>query len=116
MDAPNNKAVKFDTGKAPLGLVPRSGIEGVARVMAFGAQKYGKHNWRNGMDWSRLIDAGLRHVEAFNDGEDFDPETGELHLFHALCCFMFVAEYYDKGLGTDDRYTNNNNNKDNKNV
>lgn len=102
-------AVKFDAGKAPLSLIPRSGLEGIARVMAFGAKKYGRNNWRNGMDWSRLIDAGLRHVEAFNDGEDRDPETGELHLYHALCCFLFLAEYYECGLGSDDRYSSANN-------
>lgn len=98
------EAVKFDTGKAPLGLIPRSALTAEAQVLAFGAKKYAKHNWRGGMDWSRMVDAALRHITAWNDGEDVDPETGISHLAHARCCLGFLIEYAEKGLGTDDRY------------
>ena len=98
------EAMKFDGGKPPLGLIPRSALIAEANVLAFGARKYAKHNWRGGMDWSRLIDAALRHITAFNDGEDADPETGISHLAHARCCLGFLIEYAEKGLGRDDRY------------
>lgn len=96
--------VKFDNGKPPLGLIPRQALEAEARVMAFGAEKYGRDNWRGGMDWSRLTDAALRHITAFVDGEDLDPETGLPHLAHARCCMAFLLAYGALELGQDDRH------------
>src|SRR5882757_7170258 len=95
--------VKFDQGKAPLSMLPRVALEQEAKVMEFGAKKYGKFNYRKGMKWSRLIDAALRHVYAFADGEDEDPETHLSHLAHARCCLGFLLEYADDNLGEDDR-------------
>lgn len=99
-----NCAVKFDAGKPPLGLISRTALEEEAKVMAYGVSKYGTHNWRAGMDFSRLMDAALRHVYAFADGEDLDKETGLSHLAHARCCLAFLLEYQGKSLGTDDRF------------
>ena len=97
-------AIKFDAEKPPLSLISRTALLEEARVMAFGRDKYGTHNWRNGMDFSRLMDACLRHVYAFADGEDNDKETGLSHLAHARCCLAFLAEYQGKSIGTDDRF------------
>ncbi len=97
-------AVKADTGKPQLSLIPSSALFGMGKVMTFGAQKYAAHNWRKGMDWSRLLDALLRHTMAVVDGEDFDAETGLPHVYHAMCCLAFLGEYQGKGLGRDDRY------------
>ena len=102
-DAPK-QAVKFDACKPPLGLISRTALEEEAKVMAFGAQKYGRDNWRAGMDFSRLVDAALRHVYAFADGEDNDKETGLSHLAHARCCMAFLLEFEGKSLGKDDRF------------
>jgi hypothetical protein len=101
-------AVKFDSGKSPLSLIPRSALIAEADVLAFGTKKYGKHNWRGGMEWSRLVDACLRHLTSWNEGENTDPETGYSHLAHARCCLGFLLEYEQKGLGTDDRYKEDN--------
>lgn len=98
------EGVKFDAGKPPLGLISRIALEEEAKVMQFGVEKYGTHNWRSGMDFSRLMDAALRHVYAFADGEDFDKETGLSHLAHARCCLAFLLEYQGKSIGMDDRY------------
>jgi hypothetical protein len=95
---------KDDAGKAPLSLIPRSALLAEADVLAFGAKKYQRDNWRKGMAYSRLIDAALRHVLAFADGEDADDETGLSHLAHARCCLAFLIEYEERGLGTDDRH------------
>lgn len=97
-------AVKFDEGKPPLGLISRTALLEEAKVMAFGEAKYGRHNWKGGMDFSRLGDAMLRHTYAFLDGEDFDPETGLSHLAHARCCAAFLLEYQGKKIGKDDRF------------
>jgi hypothetical protein len=98
------EAVKFDAGKPPLGLISRTALEEEAKVLAFGAKKYGRENWRAGMDFTRLVDAALRHVYAFADGEDLDKETGLSHLAHARCCLAFLVEYQGKSVGTDDRF------------
>ena len=31
-----------------------------------------------------------RHIDAWWGGEQKDPETGEHHLAHAICCGMFL--------------------------
>lgn len=97
---------KDDQGKAPLSLIPRSALLAEARVLAHGATKYGRDNWRGGMKWSRLLDAALRHITAYAAGEDVDNEeggTGESHLANARCCLGFLIEYAEQGLGIDDR-------------
>jgi hypothetical protein len=73
-------------------------------VLAFGAQKYAEHNWRNGFAWSRPLSAAMRHITAFNAGEDTDPESGLSHLAHAACCIMFLLEFEKTHPHLDDRY------------
>lgn len=98
------EAKKFDSGKPPLSLISRTALEEEAKVMSYGVGKYGTHNWRQGMDFSRLMDAALRHIYAFADGEDKDKETGLSHLAHARCCLAFLLEYEGKKIGKDDRF------------
>lgn len=75
---------KHDSGKPQLSLVSLELLEGLARVRAFGSIKYGKNNYRKGFKYSRSIDAALRHIHAFNNGEDLDKESGLSHIFHAV--------------------------------
>jgi hypothetical protein len=96
--------LKYDTGKPPLELVDPEFIEGVGRVLGFGAKKYSAHNWRGGFAFSRAIGAALRHTGAFNRGEDNDPESGECHLFHAACCLMFLSWFHKHRPDLDDRF------------
>ena len=95
---------KFDEGKPELGLVPRSLIWAVGTILTFGAKKYGAHNWRKGLAWSRAYNATLRHLTAFWDGETQDLESGKSHLWHAACELAFLIEFEEKGIGHDDRY------------
>lgn len=95
---------KFDEGKPELGLVPKSLIWAVGAILTFGAKKYGAHNWRKGLAWSRAYNATLRHLTAWWDGEDKDVESGKSHLHHAACELAFLIEYEEKGVGHDDRY------------
>jgi hypothetical protein len=96
--------IKYDGGKPRMELLPFEALEAVARVMAFGAVKYGDHNWRGGMAWLRLLGAALRHLGAWARGEKADPESGESHLAHAACCVLFLLTYEIAKLGTDDRH------------
>ena len=76
----------------------------VGAVLMFGAEKYDSWNWAKGMAWSRLVGAMLRHLCASDIGDGLDPETGMPHLWHALCCAMFLYVYEKRGIGTDDRH------------
>lgn len=95
---------KFDEGKPELGLVPKSLIWAIGAILTFGAKKYGAHNWRKGLAWSRAYNATLRHLTAWWDGENLDKESGKSHLHHAACELAFLIEYEEKGAGYDDRY------------
>lgn len=96
--------VKFDQEKTRLELVSDLAIEGLGKVLTFGAAKYHDDNWRLGLEWRRVIGAARRHLAAFSSGEDLDPESGLPHIDHALCCLMFLSEYQKTANGTDDRY------------
>ena len=95
---------KFDAGKPPMDLLSTEALIQTARVLEFGKAKYDSHNWRKGMSWSRLLGAAMRHLTAFNNGEDLDPETGLSHLAHLSCCTMFLLEYLKTHKELDDRY------------
>ena len=97
-------AIKHDQDKLPLHLLSTEAMNQTAAVLAFGAQKYAEHNWRNGFAWSRPLSAAMRHITAFNDGEDRDPESGLSHLAHAACCIMFLLEFEKTHPHLDDRY------------
>lgn len=98
------QGLKYDNSKEPLSLLSRVWLIGVAKVMGFGAKKYTAHNWRGGIERSRLVSAALRHILAYNEGEDVDSETGLNHLDHASCCLMFARETHDTHPNLDDRY------------
>lgn len=97
-------ALKFDTDKLPLHLLSTEAMNQTAAVLKFGAQKYAEHNWRKGFAWSRPLSAAMRHITAFNAGEDTDPESGLSHLAHAACCIMFLLEFEKTHPHLDDRY------------
>lgn len=97
-------ALKFDQDKLPLHLLSTEAMNQTAAVLAFGAEKYAAHNWRKGFTWSRPLAAAMRHITAFNAGEDKDPESGLSHLAHAACCIMFLLEFEKTHPELDDRY------------
>ena len=98
------EATKFDGEKNPLELLPFEALEDIGKVLEFGAQKYAAHNWRAGFKWSRLIGALMRHMFAWAQGQDKDPETGLSHLAHAGCCILFLISHEKNGYGEDDRH------------
>ena len=95
---------KHDAGKPPISLISSKAILEEAKVMAYGEKKYGRDNWRKGFAYSRLLDAALRHILSYNDGEDLDSETGISHLAHARCCLGFLIEQEVTHPELDDRH------------
>lgn len=95
--------VKFDDDKPRYDLIPPEALEGLAKVLTFGAKKYAPRNWEKGMLWGRVFGAAMRHLWAWWRGENTDPETGLSHLDHAACCIAFLQAYEVRKTGTDDR-------------
>lgn len=106
--ATESEATKYDEGKPPLDLFPPEALIEIGKVLGFGANRYGRYNWREGMDWGRMLAAALRHLNAWNAGEDTDPDSGLPHLAHAGCCITFLIAYEKSGIGTDDRWKGGN--------
>ena len=98
------EGVKLDSGKRRVDLVPTEAINALAEVLTAGAVKYGTHNWRKGMDWSRVYGAAQRHMLAFWGGDDIDEESGMPHLWHALTNMAFLVSYQAMSVGRDDRW------------
>lgn len=77
--------------------------EDVVRCCKFGADKYGYHNYRNGMDWSRLVSAYLRHDMKLNEhNEPIDLESGLSHLAHKAANLQMLAEFIFLEIGNND--------------
>lgn len=100
-----DKAKTYDDNKPPLAMLPPAGIRAVAKVQAYGHRKYKDfHNYRKGMEISRNLSCAMRHIMAYMDGEDLDPESKESHLGHAACRIMFALQNLEDGVAIDDRY------------
>lgn len=82
---------KADAGKLEWHLLSRKLLRGVVRVLMFGKKKYGENNWQQ-LENARVrySDALERHWDAWSSGEKTDPETGESHLDHLMCCILFL--------------------------
>lgn len=101
------KALRFNDDKLEISLVPPEWIEQLAKVLMKGAAKYSRDNWKKSQGTSdhdtfrqKRIDAGLRHVLAYQRGEQFDPEkvsgtthNDTRHLAHAAWNFLAVMSY-----------------------
>lgn len=95
---------KHDSGKPDLSLVPRVLIEAVAQALQFGEGKYGRYNYLKGFDSHRLIAACLRHLIAYQDGENLDPESNLPHLSHAVACLAMLMHCQQVGTLKDTRF------------
>jgi hypothetical protein len=96
--------LKYDKDKPRFDLIDAYATEELARVLTFGAKKYKAHNWREGIEFSRLIAAAKRHINAIEKGDDLDEETGLSHAAHAMCCMMFLTWMQRFRPDLDDRY------------
>lgn len=87
------KGTKHDLGKPRMDLLPIAALREESKVLTFGASKYSANNWRNGIEYSRLLAATMRHLTSFVNCETMDDESGLSHLAHARCCLGFLLEF-----------------------
>lgn len=93
-NSPEYGGTKYNAGKPMISLVEPLFIEGIAKVLTFGAKKYDVDNWKKGIPENEVIDALLRHLIDYRKGEHFDPETGLDHRDHIGCNLMFWKHLY----------------------
>ena len=83
---------KLDMGKLRFDLVPPEAIKEIAKVMTKGCEKYPPNNWKKVDDLkNRYLAALYRHLNAWQLGENNDPDTGISHLSHALTNMCFLV-------------------------
>lgn len=94
---------KADTGKTRYDLIPAEPLELLAQVYTFGAAKYADRGWEQGIKWSRIFAAIMRHLWAWFKGEDKDPESGLPHPVHAAWGCFALLEFGRTHKELDDR-------------
>lgn len=97
------QGLRYNTGKLRYDLLHPLATEGIVKVLTKGAEKYLPKNWEKGMSWMSVVASLKRHLAAFEKGEDFDPETGLLHMDHVQCNAHFLSAYYKIAPQYDDR-------------
>lgn len=90
--------------KAPMELLPPVALTETAWVHGLGAAKYGRYNWReNRVKASTYVSAIMRHLAAWQQGEDIDPESGRSHLAHIAAGCNILMDAKNHGTLEDDR-------------
>jgi hypothetical protein len=99
-DALGIRKVPFST--VPMGVVAQTGL-----AMMEGGRKYGRHNYRGAkvpaVRASVYFDANFRHMTAWWEGEDIDPDSGLSHVIKAIASLTVLADAMMTGQLEDDR-------------
>lgn len=97
------QGLRFNEGKLRYDLLHPVAQEGIVKVLTRGATKYAPRNWEKGMSWLSVLASMKRHIALYEQGEDIDPETGQLHVDHIQCNAHFLSAYYKIAPQYDDR-------------
>lgn len=90
--------------KVPFSTVPARIMAEVGLALLEGARKYGRHNYRAiGVRASVYYDACLRHLGAWWEGEDIDPDSGLSHITKAIAGLVVLKDSMEMGNWADDR-------------
>jgi hypothetical protein len=90
--------------KAKLSVVPSGVLFALGNAMLEGTCKYGRHNYRGvGVRASVYYDAAIGHLFDWWEGQDVDPESGELHLVKAMASLAVAIDAIQQGMMHDDR-------------
>ena len=101
--AEKGSGARFNGGKPDYSLIPLTTMEDEARVWMYGKNKYAAWNWAKGMAWSVPLACLLRHLAAWQRGEEVDQESGLPHLAHAMCNLRMLTLYAKTFPEGDDR-------------
>jgi hypothetical protein len=95
--------LRFNKGKQRYDLVEPHAFADFVQVLTDGAEKYFDRNWENGLSWTSVLASLKRHIAAIERGEDYDKESGRLHIAHAACNVHFLNAFYYTFPQGDDR-------------
>ncbi len=85
------KADRFNDGKPELSLIPLDYLEPAARVLAYGAEKYSRNNFRLGLSQNKIIDSLLRHIADLQSGKTIDEESKCAIIGHIQANAIFLG-------------------------
>jgi hypothetical protein len=101
---PSNPKDAFGVKKASLSCVPAPVLLEMGIGMQEGGAKYGRHNYRSiGVRGSVYYDATMRHLMAWWEGEDIDPDSGLSHITKAMCSLAVLRDAMLQNKFNDDR-------------
>ena len=96
-------SLRYNKGKLPMHLVPPKAIKALASVLEKGMDKYPARNWEAGTNYSVPYASLMRHLLAFWEGENLDPESNLPHTYHILMNAAMLVEYETLNKDFDDR-------------
>lgn len=82
---------RYNKDKLRWSLVDWKTLEGMVRVLEFGAAKYDVDNWKKGLLAKDILDSLMRHIVALQQGELVDLESNLSHADHIQCNAMFLS-------------------------
>lgn len=102
---PSNPKDAVGIKKVPASVIPAPVVGELGLAMLEGALKYGRHNYRKvGVRASVYYDAVMaRHMPAWWEGEDIDPESGLSHITKAIASLVVLRDSMIRGNWVDDR-------------
>ena len=90
--------------KMSMSVLPMQVIGEVSIALLEGALKYGRHNYRPmGVRTTVYVDATFRHLMAFMEGENIDPDSGLCHVTKAIASLVVLRDSMLTGNCVDDR-------------
>lgn len=102
--AENPKTLIGKTKPSLVSVIPTASFLHLGQVMQLGANKYGPFNWRvKPVPADVYVDAAMRHLLSWFDGEDIDPESGMSHLGHMMACGAILIDAMENGMLKDNR-------------
>lgn len=101
---PTNPKDAIGISKAPMSVIPAPFLHLLGLAMLEGSLKYGRHNYRDaGIRFSVYYDAMMRHMNAWWEGEDIDPDSGLPHPVKAAACCAIICDSIIFSNANDDR-------------
>lgn len=101
---PSNPKDAVGSSKVSMSVLPANVLMEVALGMHEGALKYGRHNYRAvGVRTSVYYDATMRHLMAFWEGEDIDPDSKLSHITKAISSLVVLRDSMLRQNCVDDR-------------
>jgi len=97
------KSLRFNAGKIQTREIDPQFILGIGEVMTIAREKYPHFNWQKDTKFSTPYESMMRHILAFQSGEDYDSQSKCHHLLHAASNIMFLYYYFCNQPQNDDR-------------